>query len=390
VREPAELVSRPQTGVESKTDVAGELPAAGLELIDLTKAFDRTHRAVVGLNLHVKRGEFFTLLGPSGSGKSTTLNLIAGFIRPDRGDIRVAGRSITSDPPERRNVSVVFQSYALFPHMSIFDNVAFPLRRQRVRGGDLNARVMEALELVGLESRPNAKPGQLSGGQRQRAALARALVGRPEIVLLDEPLGALDRRLRQYLQEALRELHGRVGFTAVYVTHDQEEALVLSDRVGIMSEGALVQIATGEELYTRPASLFVANFLGDANVFEGLAVSAANLGLVEVRLPASQSVLTVPTSHAFAGGDRALVVARPENLELVPPVADHELGRVARGTVRERMFLGQDVVWVVDQDEGREVRIRERPTDAKDFEVGDRVVIHLREKSIAVAVPSDE
>lgn len=389
MHEPAEIT--PQAVTEQlPAPPASETIAEGLELIDLTKAFDRTHRAVVDLNLHVKRGEFFTLLGPSGSGKSTTLNLIAGFLQPDQGDIRVAGRSITSDPPERRNVSVVFQSYALFPHMSVFENVAFPLRRQRIRGSDLRARVSEALELVGLEGRRSAKPGQLSGGQRQRAALARALVGRPEIVLLDEPLGALDRRLRQYLQEALRELHTRVGFTAVYVTHDQEEALVLSDRVGIMSDGALVQVASGEELYTRPASLFVANFLGDANVFEGIAAAATSFGRVDVRLLASQSVLAVPSPHSFASGDRALVVARPEHLELFPGAASFEQGAVAGGIVRERMFLGQDVVWVIDQDAGGEIRIRERSTEAKSFGPADRVFVHLREKSIAVAVPSDE
>jgi spermidine/putrescine ABC transporter ATP-binding subunit len=238
-----------------------------LELRNLRRSYGRA-AVLRGLSLHVMRGEFVTILGPSGSGKSTTLNLIAGFDRPDAGCIMLAGRDITHAPEYVRGIGMVFQSYALFPHMTVAENVAFPLRVRKVRDSDLAARVQQALGLVRMASFIERYPSELSGGQAQRVAIARAIVYGPQLLLMDEPLGALDRKLRQDMQLELKMLHKELGTTLVYVTHDQEEALAMSDRIAVLNDGELVQCASPSDIYERPATPFVAGFVGETNFLQ--------------------------------------------------------------------------------------------------------------------------
>ena len=240
-------------------------PGGQIELVDLTKTYDKAP-VLKGINLRIERGEFFSLLGPSGCGKTTTLRLIGGFEAADSGEVRIDGVDMSNVAPEKRPVNTVFQSYALFPHLSVADNVGFGLRFQKASKAEIRSRVGEALELVRLNSYGRRKAHQLSGGQQQRVALARALVLRPKVLLLDEPLGALDAKLRKTLQVELRALHRDVGITFVYVTHDQEEALTMSDRLAVMNEGEIEQIGTPKETYEEPASAYVADFLGVANL----------------------------------------------------------------------------------------------------------------------------
>ena len=242
--------------------------SAEIQLLDLEKRF-REVRAVDGVSLEVGAGEFFSLLGPSGCGKTTTLRMIGGFELPTGGRILLRGRDVTNDPPDKRPVNMVFQNYALFPHLDVGDNVAFGLRRRKVAKPEIARRVGEALELVHLNGYERRRPNQLSGGQQQRVALARALVNRPNVLLLDEPLGALDLKLRRQLQVELKRIQTEVGITFVYVTHDQEEALTMSDRIAVMHAGKVEQLGTPEELYERPTSRFVADFIGSTNLLRG-------------------------------------------------------------------------------------------------------------------------
>src|SRR5215218_1228557 len=246
------------------------LPA--IELVGVEKTFSSAAgdvRAVEHVNLRIAEGEFFSLLGPSGCGKTTTLRMVAGFEEPTSGQILLHGRDMVGVPPYRRDVNMVFQQYALFPHMDVFENVAFGLRRKKVPKDELRRRVTETLELVELEGREKRRPRQLSGGQQQRVALARALVNRPRALLLDEPLGALDLKLRQAMQLELKRIQREVGITFVYVTHDQEEALTMSDRLVVMNAGRIEQLGSPRELYEYPATRFVANFIGTSNILTG-------------------------------------------------------------------------------------------------------------------------
>ena len=242
-----------------------------VQLRALTKQYDET-LAVDAIDASINAGEFFSLLGPSGCGKTTTLRMIAGFVRPTSGEILLDGSDVAQVPPHRRNVHTVFQNYALFPHLNVFDNIAFGLRRQKVAKGEVRQRVEEALELVELGGMAARRPQQLSGGQQQRVALARALVLRPAVLLLDEPLGALDAKIRKQLRLELKALQEEVGITFVFVTHDQEEALSMSDRVAVMSAGCIEQIGTPAEVYESPATVFVADFLGVSNLMDAEAV----------------------------------------------------------------------------------------------------------------------
>src|SRR6516164_5420707 len=241
-----------------------------VKFIGVEKSYDGHTLAVRDLTLDVAQGEFLTLLGPSGSGKTTTLNMLAGFERPTRGEILLAGRPVDRLPPYERNIGMVFQNYALFPHMSVADNVAFPLSVRKYPKAEIAPRVTRALEMVKLERFKDRKPTQLSGGQQQRVALARALVFEPALVLMDEPLGALDKKLREHMQIELKQIHEMLGVTIVYVTHDQSEALTMSDRVAIFESGAIVQIGTPDLLYKEPATAFVASFIGENNALEGV------------------------------------------------------------------------------------------------------------------------
>src|SRR5437667_3654093 len=246
---------------------ATDAARAGIELRKVVKRYGNNN-ALRELDLHIHDGEFFCLLGPSGCGKTTTLNLIGGFVAPTAGTIWLRGKRIDTLPPHKRPVNTVFQSYALFPHMSVRDNVGFGLRMDRVRGPEAGRRIEEALALVGLQELGDRTPAQLSGGQQQRVAVARALIKRPAVLLLDEPLGALDLKLRQRLQVELSQIHREVGTTFVYVTHDQEEAMAMADRIAVLKAGHIEQVGSPFEIYRRPSSRFVADFIGESNFFE--------------------------------------------------------------------------------------------------------------------------
>lgn len=297
--------------------------------------------AVQSLDLDIARGELLTLLGPSGSGKTTTLMMLAGFELPSAGRILLEGRDIARLPPHRRGIGVVFQSYALFPHMSVGENVAFPLSVRGVSKHDQAKRVARALETVRLQGLGDRRPAQLSGGQQQRVALARALVFEPPIVLLDEPLGALDKALREEMQLEIRHLHQRLGVTMMYVTHDQAEALTLSDRIAVFQGGRVRQLADPRRLYDRPADAFVAGFVGENNLLPGV-IEARENDDVRVRLDCGPVVLAEPVDCGQAG-DRCLVAIRPERVA-VAGITAAELGEGALPAVlTEAIFLGDHV-----------------------------------------------
>ncbi|MFL5899979.1 MAG: ABC transporter ATP-binding protein [Solirubrobacterales bacterium] len=314
----------------------------------MTKRFDELV-AVDDLSLDLAAGEFFTLLGPSGCGKTTTLRMVAGFELPDEGEIRIEGSDVARLPPHRRPTNTVFQSYALFPHLNVEDNVAFGLRRKRVPKAEIQRRVAAELERVGLAREAKRRPAQLSGGMQQRVALARALVNLPKVLLLDEPLGALDLKLRKGLQLELKRIQREVGITFVYVTHDQEEALTMSDRIAVMNHGRVEQVATPEQVYDQPSTTFVASFIGVSNLMPALVAGAG-----EVELDQGPAVRT--QTDGFAAGERCHAVVRPEKLQIesfedgVPPSANG-LPRVD-GVVESSIYLGTATQIVVDLGEG--------------------------------------
>jgi putative spermidine/putrescine transport system ATP-binding protein len=283
----------------------------GLELRGVEKRFG-TVVAVDGVELSVKSGEFMTLLGPSGAGKTTILKLVAGFEQADAGTIKLHGRDIVRLSPAKRGVGVVFQHYALFPHMTVAENIAYGLKRHRIKGQSRRRRLEEMLELVRLVDHGPRYPRELSGGQQQRVALARALAFAPALLLMDEPLGALDRTLRTDLEDEIRRIHREVGATIVYVTHDREEALALSDRIAVLREGKVVQLGSGEELYDDPCDDFVARLFGDCNVFAVESVSAAARGMVDVMLDGGR----VLRARSATDSTRVSLVVRPERLRV--------------------------------------------------------------------------
>jgi putative spermidine/putrescine transport system ATP-binding protein len=296
---------------EPAADSRGD--AKFVEFIDVEKMYGSFH-AVRRLNLSIGRGEFLTFLGPSGSGKTTTLNMLAGFERPSQGAITLDGRSVDRLPPYERNIGMVFQNYALFPHMSAADNVAFPLSVRKIPKAEIGPRVTRALDMVQLERFRDRRPAQLSGGQQQRVALARALVFQPTLVLMDEPLGALDKKLREHMQIELKQIHEMLGVTIVYVTHDQSEALTMSDRVAIFDSGSIVQIGTPDKLYNEPATAFVASFIGENNALDGVVESVGN-GRCVVALPKGLKVASLAIGDLSPGAPVHLTI-RPERIAL--------------------------------------------------------------------------
>ena len=318
--------------------------APSVRLEGVTKRFG-DFTAVDSLTLDIERGEFFTLLGPSGCGKTTTLRMIAGFEDPTEGVVLLDGDDVTGLPAFKRPTNTVFQSYALFPHLSVERNVAFGLQRQGVGKDEVRSRVAEELERVGLTREAARRPRQLSGGQQQRVALARALVNRPAVLLLDEPLGALDLKLRKQLQVELKRIQQDVGITFVYVTHDQEEALTMSDRIAVMNRGVIEQVEGPEEVYERPATTFVAGFIGVSNLMPGEVVSA-NGERAELRLDSGVTVST--EARGASTGERAHAVVRPEKLDLRradEPRADDK--PAVEGTVESSLYLGTATQFVV-------------------------------------------
>jgi spermidine/putrescine transport system ATP-binding protein len=352
-----------------------------VRLVDLVKRFaDVT--AVAGINLDMPEGEFFSLLGPSGCGKTTTLRLIAGFERPDEGQILLDGVDMAQTPPHKRNVNTVFQNYALFPHLTVADNVAFGLRYKDVSKADAKKRVGEALALVRLEGLERRRPSQLSGGQQQRVALARALILNPAVLLLDEPLGALDAKLRKALQLELKALQEEVGITFVYVTHDQEEALTMSDRLAVMSNGRVEQIGTPSEVYEEPGTAYVADFLGVSNLMEARVEGRDADGRAKVRLGDFELVASKGDTDAV--GDVKIVI-RPERVRLEPQGTvgeNHVPGMVERvvyvGSIMQvivHLAPGQTLqAWVQNQGEGLP------------FQQGAPVAVHLPVEALRVLV----
>jgi spermidine/putrescine ABC transporter ATP-binding subunit len=311
--------------------------------------------AVNDVSLKVVKGEFLTLLGPSGCGKTTLLNLIAGFLEPDRGEISIDGESVTRVPPYLRSIGMVFQNYALFPHMTVAENVAFGLKMRKVPAAEITKRVAEALDTVRMSEMGARKPRQLSGGQQQRIALARALVINPKVVLLDEPFSAIDKNLRAEMQVELKQIQKRVGITTVFVTHDQSEALSLSDRIAVMSQGKIEQLSDPAQLYRNPASSFVASFIGDINrmpctrtAHEGEQV-IFDTGGISIRLP-------VARADGFAYGAKGFLFVRPEELALLQP-AD-PLANLGVGVVDTHVYQGTHVDVYVRYADNRLVRVR--------------------------------
>jgi spermidine/putrescine ABC transporter ATP-binding subunit len=335
------------------------MEAAAVELEGVTKSLGG-HRAVDGVSLRIGRGEFFTLLGPSGCGKTTTLRMVAGFEEPDAGRVLLGGLDVSGVPPYRRDANLVFQSYALFPHLSVERNVAFGLDVAGVPAAESAERVREALALVRMEGLGTRRPDELSGGQQQRVALARALVRRPSVLLLDEPLGALDLRLRKEMQGELRRLQRRLGTTFVHVTHDQEEALALSDRLAVMDGGRVAQVGTPEEVYERPATAFVARFLGDANVLPGV-VRASEGGAATIDLDGGAAI-QVWGAAGRAAGARVGVVVRPERIDLARDRGRDDARGALTGTVEDVTFAGADVRVVARLRGGTLLTVR-RPAD---------------------------
>jgi putative spermidine/putrescine transport system ATP-binding protein len=352
---------------------AEERPA--LVLRGLRKSFGSA-LAVDGVDLEVRRGEFLTLLGPSGSGKTTTLRMVAGFTTPTAGSIEIDGSDMTRVPPHRRNVGMVFQNYALFPHMTAAQNIAFPLQMRKVPRRRIGGRVADALKLVKLDRFGDRYPRELSGGQQQRIALARAVVFEPRLLLMDEPLGALDRKLREALQLEILHISRQLGATVVYVTHDQEEALVMSDRIAIFSEGRIEQLGSGEDLYDRPVSLFVADFIGESNIFRGRYEADGADGGWLTRGSWRWRIGRGSAERAtLEPGSPAALVVRPERSQVlgaaeeVPPAMN-----TVEATVGDVIYLGPDRKYGLALPDGLRVAVREqRDGSERQWESGDAV-----------------
>jgi spermidine/putrescine transport system ATP-binding protein len=354
-----------------------------IRLVELTKDF-REVRAVDGVSLDIRSGEFFSLLGPSGCGKTTTLRMIGGFEYPTSGRVDLRGRDVTNTPPDKRPVNMVFQNYALFPHLDVGGNVAFGLRRRKVDKREIARRVGEALELVRLNGYERRKPNQLSGGQQQRVALARALVNRPLVLLLDEPLGALDLKLRRQLQLELKRVQTEVGITFVYVTHDQEEALTMSDRIAVMHGGRVEQLGTPEELYERPSTRFVADFIGTTNLISGTVEAVDSQGAL-IRLATGEQCIVAGGSSLPIGRTVELSI-RPESVGLRK---SNGTAHGIAGAVEQVAYLGSTVQYQVRSNGGLTITAV-APKAGQRWEVGSAVdVAWPPSEALVLAGPSD-
>jgi spermidine/putrescine transport system ATP-binding protein len=354
---------RPPAEEDSGQDVQ---PTVAVELSAVTKRFGE-FVAVEDLSLDIYEGEFFSLLGPSGCGKTTTLRMIAGFEEPTEGGISVGGEPMRGVPPYRRPVNTVFQSYAIFPHLNVFDNVAFGLRRSGVKGEELNKRVTDACEMVQLSGFERRKPNALSGGQQQRVALARALVNRPEVLLLDEPLGALDLKLRKEMQLYLKNLQHEVGITFIYVTHDQEEALTMSDRIAVMNEGRVQQVADPPTLYELPRNRFVADFIGQTNVFSGTVESVSGKRIT-LSTPSGKVETTAREAEVEVGSE-AHATVRPEKIRF-----GSDGDNVSTARIRQIVYLGVSTQYIAELPDGEKlVLYQQNSGEDANPEIGEEV-----------------
>lgn len=316
-----------------------------IRLTDVDKSFD-DERVVKKLNLDVEEGEFLTMLGPSGCGKTTTLRMIAGFEVPTSGQIFLEGEDVDDKKPNERNVNTVFQNYALFPHMNVFDNIAFGLVEKKVKKDEIRSRVEEMIKLVQLDGMEKRMPAQMSGGQKQRVAIARALVNRPKVLLLDEPLGALDLKLRKQMQGELKALQRRLGITFIYVTHDQEEALTMSDRIAVMNRGRLEQVGTPEEVYNHPETKFVADFIGESNIIEGYIENMTD-DSIEVTMESGKAIIH---ETGYRMEEMVYLCIRPENLKIS---TEEKEGFRFRGQVKEHIFIGSTNKTMIEMPNGQ-------------------------------------
>jgi spermidine/putrescine transport system ATP-binding protein len=357
--------------------------AQDLVLEDVSKSYGDVE-AVDGISLTVRRGEFYSLLGPSGCGKTTTLRLVAGFERADRGRILLEGQEVTAWPANRRRVNTVFQHYALFPHLSVEDNVSYGLRQKRMGRVEVARRLDESLRMVRLEELRDRFPRELSGGQQQRVALARALINEPAVLLLDEPLAALDLKLRKAMQGELKRLQERVGITFLYVTHDQEEALTLSDRIAVMNGGRLLQEGTPMEIYERPRTRFVADFIGETNFFAGVVEDSD--GRTTVRM-STGAVLRCAGSDFARRGMNVVVSVRPETVSL----AEDALANRIEGTLARLTYLGDLVQYHVELDGGGELVMQQQNLGhaSGQWRLGQRLAVGWHERDALVLVDDE-
>ncbi len=348
------------------------MTGAAVSLRTLKKEFG-TVGAVRDVSLEVGAGEFLTLLGPSGSGKSTTLMMIAGFETPTTGDISIDGRSVVGVSPHKRNIGMVFQNYALFPHLTVAGNIGFPLKQRRIGRAERERMVAEALDLVRLPGYADRYPRQLSGGQQQRVALARAVVFNPRLLLMDEPLGALDKQLRENLQLEMRRLHADLGITFIYVTHDQEEALTMSDRIAVMNEGRIAQLGRPEDLYDRPCSRFVASFLGESNFLPGIVHGFQEDDIVVASCAGTMLRAVAPSRPAT--GDRIMLTMRPERLRFADDGCAPAQNRM-QATVTEAVFAGERCRYLLAAPDGTAMVLKEPSSAAiRRRSVGERAEI---------------
>lgn len=348
-----------------------------LELKNIKKSFVREEEVLQGINLAIGKGEFITLLGSSGCGKTTTLRIIAGLEMPDEGQVFLEGRDVTSLDPDKRDVNTVFQNYALFPHMNVADNIGYGLKLKKVPKTEIRKRVAEMLELVQLTGFEKRKPSELSGGQKQRVAIARALINNPKVLLLDEPLGALDLQLRRAMQLELKRLQKKLGITFVYITHDQEEAINMSDRIVVMNQGRFEQIGTPDEIYNHPRTSYVAAFVGNSNILQGTVVSMSGTqALIELY---NGRVLVETNGAAVCPGEAVTLAVRSENV-----LIDEDCGCGLLAVVAEKNFAGGQLRMALKMPDGREVIASRYGIDAKvrvgqevcwNFHAGDAVLV---------------
>lgn len=356
-----------------------------VQAADITKRYDQAV-AVDNLSLTVRRGEFLSFLGPSGCGKTTTLRMIAGFVDPDDGTIAIMGEDMTERPPHQRNLGMVFQNYALFPHMTAYDNVAFGLKMRKVSGSEIRRRVEDALSLVQLSGLHDRYPRQLSGGQQQRVALARAIVIEPHVLLLDEPLSNLDAKLRKAMQTEVRDLQQRLGITAIYVTHDQEEAMTVSDRIVVMNRGRIMQIGSPTEIYRHPANEFVAGFIGQVNLVRGQLTRQGQqwtfVGERDLFLPIPLDA--IHTDARLVGKPVELAV-RPEAITLESPDATATATTMTKGVVTRVVYTGASTTYTVQLQGGQDLQVvdQDRP-HVRRWDVGEVVEVGLIPESLNV------